>query len=145
MFTEQCKSLKDYAIPKELMFALVCKILNIKLEVPDNNQFNKKLNSLSLLYELTKILTNVYSEQSGLNAYAAFNVVTDLVSHQDHYKILPGYYFNVRSYFAKPTDWMEDFLNQTKVKTFFYTDYLKETIDSLERIKKHTELEWELN
>lgn len=145
LFTDQCLFLRNYPIPKELMFALVCQILNVNLQLPNNNQFNKKLNSLELLYELTKILTAVYAEQTGLNAYTAFNVVTDLVSHQDHYKILPGYYFNVRSYFAKPTDWMEDFTNKTKAKSFDYKDYLKETIDSLERIKQHTEFEWELN
>jgi hypothetical protein len=81
----------------------------------------------------------------GLNAYTAFNVLTDLVSHQDQYKNLTGYYFNVRSYFSKPTDWMDDFSTHTKEKTFIYNDYLKETIDRLERIRKHTGFEWELN
>lgn len=145
LFTEQCLFLKNYPIPKELMFALVCQILNVNLEVPDNRQFNKKLNSIMLLYELTKILTREYSKILGLNAYTVFNVATDFISHQDYYKILPGYYFNVRSYFAKPTDWMEDFTNKTKDKSFDYKDYLKETIDSLERIKKNTLFEWELN
>lgn len=145
LFANQCLSLRNYPIPKELMFALVCQILNINLEVPNNNQFNKKLNSLYLLYELTKTLTAVYSEQTGLNAYAAFNVVTDLVSHQDHYKILPGYYFNVRSYFAKTTDWMEDFTNSIKEGNLVYANYLKETIDSLERIRQQIGFDWELN
>ena len=145
LFADQCKSLKDYPIAKGLIFALVCQILNINLEVPDNNQFNKKLNSLELLYELTKILTNVYAEQSGLNAYTAFNVVTDLVSHMDHYKILPGYYFNVRSYFTKPTDWMEDFTKQITNKNFCFEEYLGKTIDSFQVVKKETRMEWMLN
>lgn len=145
LFTGQCLRLKDYAIPKELMFALVCQILNINLELPKDNQLKKKINSLQNLIELTKILTTRYTNELGSNAYTAFNVVTDLVSHQDQYKNLTGYYFNVRSYFSKPTDWMDDFSNSTKLESFVYADYLKETIDSLERIKKHTELEWELN
>ena len=145
LFTDQCKSLKDFEIPKELMFALVCQILNINLELPKDNQLKKKINSLQNLIELTKVLTSRYTNELGSNAYAAFNVVTDLVSHQDQYRNLTGYYFNVRSYFSKPTDWMDDFSNHTKVKSFVYTDYLKETIDRLERIRKHTELEWELN
>ena len=145
LFTDQCKSLKDYPIAKGLIYALVCQILNINLEVPDNNQFNKKLNSLELLYELTKILTNVYAEQSGLNAYTAFNVVTDLVSHMDHYKILPGYYFNVRSYFTKSTDWMEDFTKQITNKNFCFEEYLGKTINRLQIVKEKTQLEWMMN
>lgn len=145
LFTEHCKFLKNYKIPKELMFALVCQILDVKLELPKENQINKKLNSLQNLMELTNVLTKRYSDESGPDAYTAFNVVTDLVSHQDEYKNLTGYYFNVRSYFAKPTDWMEDFSTKIKGESFVYTEYLKDTIDSLERIKEHTELEWELN
>jgi len=145
LFADQCLSLKDYAIPKELMFALVCQILNINLELPKDNQLKKKINSLENLIELTKILTARYTCEVGSNAYAAFNVVTDLVSHQDQYRNLTGYYFNVRSFFAKPTDWMDEFSGRIKKGNLVYTNYLKETIDSLERIKKHTELEWELN
>ncbi|HZL11072.1 MAG TPA: DUF932 domain-containing protein [Prolixibacteraceae bacterium] len=145
LFTDQCKSLKDYPIPKELMFALVCQILNINLELPNKNQLKKKMNSLQNLIELTKILTIRYTKELGSNAYTAFNVVTDIVSHQDEYKNLTGFHFNVRSFFAKPTDWMDDFSNKAKVKSFVYEDYLKETIDSLERIRKHTELEWVVN
>jgi hypothetical protein len=145
LFTDQCMSLKNYAIPKEQMFALVCQILNINLELPKDNQLKKKINSLENLIELTKILTTRYTNEMGLNAYTAFNVLTDLVSHQDQYKNLTGYYFNVRSYFSKPTDWMDDFSTHTKEKTFIYNDYLKETIDRLERIRKHTGFEWELN
>ena len=132
-------------MPKELMFALVCHVLNINLELPEEKQIKKKINSLQNLIELTKILTTRYTNEVGLNAYAAFNMLTDLVSHQDQYKNLTGFYFNVRSFYAKPTDWMYDFSNQTKVKGFEYPNYLKETIDSLERIKQHTEFEWELN
>ena len=132
-------------MPKELMFALVCHVLNINLELPEEKQIKKKINSLQNLIELTRILTTRYTNEVGSNAYAAFNVLTDLVSHQDQYKNLTGFYFNVRSFYAKPTDWMYDFSNQTKVKGFEYPNYLKETIDRLVRIKQHTGFEWELN
>lgn len=145
IFSDQCKRLKDYQIPQELMFALVCQILNINLELPEEKQISKKINSLGNLIDLTKILTTGYISELGSNAYAAFNVVTDLVSHQDQYKNLTGYYFNVRSYFSKPTDWMEDFSNRVKQEKFVYNDYLKETVDRLERIRKETGFEWELN
>jgi hypothetical protein len=145
LFAGQCESLKDFAIPKELMFALVCQILNINLELPKDTQMKKKINSLENLIELTKILTARYTNELGSNAYAAFNVVTDLVSHQDQYKNLTGYYFNVHSYFAKPTDWMDEFSDSIKKGTLVYTEYLKDTIDRLERIKEQTDFEWELN
>ena len=145
LFADQCLSLKDYAIPKELMFALVCQILNINLELPHDNQMKKKINSLENLIELTKILTTRYTNELGSNAYAAFNVVTDLVSHQDQYKNLTGFYFNVRSFYSKPTDWMDEFSGKIADNNFGFDGYLKQTIDSLERIKKHTEFEWELN
>jgi hypothetical protein len=145
LFINQCLRLKDYAIPKEYMFALVCQVLNINLAVPDAKQISKKMNSLENLFELTKILTTRYTTEMGSNAYTAFNVLTDLVSHQDQYKNLTGYYFNVRSFYAKPTDWMDDFTTQTKEKSFVYNTYLKETIDRLARIKQNTAFEWELN
>lgn len=145
VFTDQCTSLKNYTMPKELMFALVCQILNVGLELPNESQFRKKMNSLENLVELTKVLTARYTNELGTNAYTAFNIVTDMVSHQDEYKNLTGYYFNVRSYFAKPTDWMDDFSAKLNDKTFVYTDYLKDTIDRLERIKKQTGFVWELN
>jgi len=145
LFKGQCENLKDYPIDQNLMFALICQILNINLELPKDNQIKKKINSLENLIELTKVLSARYTKEVGLNAYAAFNVVTDLVSNQDQYKNLTGFYFNVRSFYAKPADWMDDFSTHTKEQSFVYKDYLKETIDSLERIKKQTKLEWELN
>jgi hypothetical protein len=145
LFSSQCKILKNHAIPRELMFALVCQVLNINLEIPGNNQLVKKMKSLEYLYELTHNLTTEYSNQFGINAYTAFNVLTDLVSHQDQYKIFPGYYFNVRSYYTRPADWMDEFSDSIKKGSFVYADYLKETIDRLERIKEQTDFEWELN
>ena len=145
LFAGQCLSLKEYDIPKELMFALVCQVLNINLVLPEEKQIRKKINSLENLIELTKILTTRYTKEVGSNAYAAFNVLTDLVSHQDQYKNLTGYYFNVRSFYAKPTDWMDDFSSHTQKDNFIYEDYLKKTIESLDRIKKNTKFEWELN
>lgn len=145
LFTGQCKILKDYAIPQELMFALVCQILNVNLELPKDNQLKKKINSLQNLVELTKILTARYTNELGSNAYAALNVLTDLVSHQDQYKNLTGYYFNVRSYFSKPADWMDEFTKQITNKNFSFEEYLGETIDCLTDIIDKTQFDWIMN
>jgi hypothetical protein len=145
LFTDQCLSLKDYEIPKELMFALVCQILNVNLELPKDNQMKKKINSLQNLIELTKVLSARYTNEVGSNAYAAFNVVTDLISNQDQYKNLTGFYFNVRSFYAKPTDWMDEFSGKIADNNFGFDGYLKKTIDSLKVVKDKTKLEWMLN
>jgi hypothetical protein len=145
LFKNQCTSLKAYSFPPELMFALVCQILNINLELPKDNQMKKKINSLENLIQLTKVLTDRYTKEVGSNAYAAFNVVTDMVSHQDQYKNLTGYYFNVRSFYSKPTDWMDDFSGQIANDSFGFDGYLKKTIDSLKLVKDKTKLEWMLN
>jgi hypothetical protein len=127
------------------MFALVCQILNINLDLPKDNQLKKKINSLYNLIEVTKILTTRYTNEIGSNAYAAFNVVTDLVSHQDQYKNLTGYYFNVRSYYSKPTDWMHEFSSQISHQNFLFNEYIDKTIGNLEEFRKQTELDWMLN
>lgn len=145
LFAEQCRSLKSFDIPKELTFALVCQILNINLELPKDNQQKKKINSLQNLIELTKVLTSGYTKELGSNAYAAFNVMTDLVSHQDQYKNLTGFYFNVRSFYTKPADWMDDFSNKISSNSVIIEQYLGKTIENLENIKKQTKLEWMLN
>jgi len=145
LFIKQCQSLRNYKLPKELMIALVFQILNINLEIQNSKQFTRKLNYLHNLIELTKVLIERYSTDLGSNAYTAFNVMTDLVSHQDEYKNLTGYYFNVRSFYAKPADWMEDFSNKIIANSFAFEKYVGETIKRLESVKEQTKLEWMLN
>lgn len=144
-FIKQCQSLRQYELTTQLMIPLVFQVFNINLELPDNGQITKKLNSLYNLIELTRVLTERYSSNLGSNAYTAFNVMTDLVSHQDEYKNLTGYYFNVRSFYAKPADWMEDFLSKIADNSFKYDEYLGKTIEKLNNIKQNTQLEWMLN
>lgn len=68
LFADQCKSLRDFEIPKELMFALVCQILNVNLELPVEKQIRKKMNSLENLIILTQALTARYTHELGSNA-----------------------------------------------------------------------------
>ena len=145
LFIEQCKELRNYSMPKELMIALVFQILNINLELPGTKQMTKKLNYLHNWIEVVKVLTVRYFTELGSNAYAAFNVMTELVSHQDEYKNLTGFYFNVRSFYSKPADWMDDFSNKINDNGFAVEEYLEKTIKSLEIVKKQTKLEWMLN
>jgi hypothetical protein len=145
LFIEQCKSLRKYDLPKQLMIPLVFQILNINLELPEVRQMTKKVNYLHNLIEVVKVLTDRYFTELGSNAYSAFNVMTELVSHQDEYKNLTGFYFNVRSFYTKPADWMDDFSNKISTNSVVIAEYLGKTIKSLERIKEQTQLEWMLN
>jgi hypothetical protein len=127
------------------MVALVFQILNIKFDLSLAHQDIKKINYLKNWIELIKMLSKRYFDELGSNAYAAFNVVTDLVSHQEEYKNITGYSFDVRSFYIKPTDWMESFLQKSATRDFDYEEYLEKTIANLRGLKRQTQLEWMLN
>jgi len=136
IFEKQCTQLRDFKLHPNLMFALVCKIMNVNLELPDKKQRKKKLNYLENLNSIIKVLTAKYNREIGMSTYTALNVVTDLVSHQNVYKNLTGYYFNVRSFYARPTEWIEDFTKQIKGVNFELKGYLNDTINSLDEMRK---------
>jgi hypothetical protein len=140
-FKRQCIGLQGFLISRKYMFPLVCKVLNINLEQPHKNQLKKKIEILRNIKEVIVGLTKRYFDELGDNAYAAFNVVTDLVSRQDEYKNLTGYYFNVRSFYARPTDWMEDFSKIITDTKFDFQSYLKPIIEDLEKFKDQSLLD----
>lgn len=144
-FRGQCEELKNISVPKELVFAFVCQILGVNLTLPEKKQFPKKLTYLKNLYNRVKILTDLYFNLLGSNAYAVFNVVTDLVSHEEEYKNFTGYYLSVRSFFARPTSWMVDFLVKHNQPEFDINIYIEKTTENLELIKDYSGFVWYLN
>ncbi|MEI6140102.1 MAG: DUF932 domain-containing protein [Mariniphaga sp.] len=145
IFKSQSQKLRDYEIEKILLVPLVFQVLNINLELPEEKSVTKKLNNLENLIRKIGQLTDIYFKLTGANAYSALNVMTDLVSHQNDYKNLMGYYFNVRSFYTKPSDWMLDFAQKIDQKPVNMVEYLKNTIIKLEDIKEKTDLDWVLN
>jgi len=145
LFKEQCGRLREFDFPRELMVPLVFKSLNVNLDVPNYNQINQKIKQLQTLIDVTNEITPTYFGSMGDNAYAAFNVLTDLVSHQDVHHCLPGYYLHVRSYYAKPTFWMGNFTQAIKDQNFKITSYFRNTISKLNNLKEQINFEWELN
>ncbi len=145
IFTNQCTWLNKYKLNHKLMFALVCHILKINLNLLDNQQLNKKLHQLESLYKLVTSLTNLYNFNLGVNGYTVLNVVSDIVSHQNEYKNLPGFYFNVRSFYARPTDWMEEFAGKIEKGNVNMDEYLEPTTKFLIDIQKQTGFKWQLN
>ena len=141
-FKEQCNQLRKFEIPEERMFPLLCHILRINLNVPERKQALKKLNYLGRLLAKVNELTEHYKITLGMNAYTTFNVATDLVSHNDDYNVFPGYYLHVRSFFARPTDWMEEFINKANQNEVYLDELLNPTISKLENLKIETGFSW---
>lgn len=144
-FIKHCMLLRNCILPGELTFAFVCHIMKLNLDLPEYPHRTRKLNKLDDLYNLTKTLTNQYCTGKTVNAYTLLNVVTDIVSHQNDYKNLTGYYFNVRSFYTKPADWMEEFSEAIKEKSFSPVKYLEPTVNALKQIENNTGFEWRLN
>ncbi len=145
LFKKQCTLLREYDIPKEMMFALVCQILKLNLKLPDNNQYNRKIKNLQNLFKNVNDLTANYANNGTVNAYTTLNIVSDLVSHQNVYKNLTGFHFNVRSFYARPTDWIEEFTREIVNHNFDLNQYLKPTSTVLDVIENELGFKWRMN
>jgi len=145
LFRSQCIILREYAIPKEMMFALVCQIMKLNLKLPDNNQYKRKIKNLQNLFNNVNDLTSIYANNGAVNAYTTLNIVSDLVSHQNVYKNLTGFHFNVRSFYARPSVWMEDFTREIVKNNFDLNKYLKPTSTILDEIEKELGFKWRMN
>jgi hypothetical protein len=145
IFINQCTQLNNYKLDHKLMFALTCHILKINLNLLDNQQLTKKLLQLESLFKLVTKLTNLYKVNSDVNGYTLLNVLSDIVSHQNEYKNLPGFYFNVRSFYARSTDWMEEFAGKIEKGNVNMDEYLEPTTKFLIDIEKQIGFKWQLN
>ncbi len=145
LFTKNCNQLREFPIPRKLMFAMVCQILQMKIEQPVKSQLSRKMNQLDNLLNIVKALTGKYSANNNVNGYTALNVVSDLVSHQSDYKNLAGFYFNIKSFYTRPTVWMEEFTSITQVQNFDLDRYLEPTVIALTEIEKELGFKWQLN
>lgn len=145
LFTDQCAKLALCKFPKEMIVPLIFQALNVNLELPGESQIIQKLKNLNNLVTTIRDLTDLYFGAIGDNTYAVLNVMTDLISHQDLLKCLPGYYLHVRSYYTKPTAWMDDFSNKMDANGFAFDKYLSKTIVSLNNFNEKTKFEWSMN
>lgn len=142
IFESQCNRLRYYNLSRRDMFPLLCHILKINLKVPDKKKILSKAMNLEKLNKIVLEQSAEYEKLNGLNAYTAFNVATDIVSHNDHYKVIPGYYFNVRTFFSRPTVWMEDFSEKIMQRDFSLEKYLESTQKKLAEFSEETGFRW---
>jgi len=145
LFAEHCKTLNEIPIPQEKMFPLACKIFNVNLNPPDRRNLLRKIQQLSTFKETVDKLSTIYAKDLGENAYAVLSIVSDIVSHQNAQKIFPGFYLNVRTYYALPTDWMNDFVRLNTGGGFEMDEYLKPIIDDLDKMKTTIGFDWREN
>jgi hypothetical protein len=141
-FGEQCERLRSVPIPFDDMFPLLCMALKINLRIPTEKQIQNRAEQLKKFRFLVLEQTRCYEEPLGLNAYTAFNIATDLVSHNDRYQVFPGYSFNIRSFFTRPAGWMEDFIAKTRNPEFKLQEYLSPAVDGLNEWGKITGFQW---
>jgi hypothetical protein len=130
-FITHLHNLKRFHIPKTQVFPMLCKALNLNYNFDDTNKpfgksdYEKFLN----LKETSATLTKEYFEKNGENAFAAFNVITDIVSHQDYYQNLPNYSIRSNGYYQKISSWMRDYTEEAEKRDFslekYLSDYLK--------------------
>lgn len=135
-FRDWCDLLKSYPLSMESFFPLLCMILCINLEAPAPKQFRHKKETLNKIHTWVKHQIRNYQEILGMNAYTAFILSTDLVSHNSQYNVLPGYYVNIRSYFTRPTTWMVKFTRNIRQNDFSLEEYLSSTIQKINAIHK---------
>lgn len=145
IFSEHCQQLAAVSVPAELMFPLVCRMLNINLGLPEKRQFLKKLKYLDELYRTVNNLTSFYTNEKDPNGYDALSVISDLVSHQDQYKSLMGYYLNTRSWFVKPADFMDELTTKSRNAGFDLGDMLKDTIRQIMKLQDFLGMKWMMN
>lgn len=127
-FITKMLSLKKFNIPKSKHFPLICKCLGIKRpKVNGSTEIDERIEQQFQKLKLdSSELTTQYVNVDGETAYSLFNVITDLVSHQEDYNNIPYYSLRPGSYSFKPTEWIEEFVNEIEKRTFDLEKYLGE-------------------
>ncbi len=142
-FVGYMKNLQRFYISPKHIVPLICKILNFEFELGDGlkkdafninrdkaKQIEKDRADFNELKSVIHNLSETYFNEMGHNAYAAFNIVTDLISNE-HKNVSKFNKFALHStsYYYKPTEWLFDFIKKIEKTDFdiheYLNDYLK--------------------
>jgi hypothetical protein len=138
----QCQEISKIQIPKEMMFPLVCHILNINLDIPGDNAIVQKHKRSDSLFGSVNDLVERYCNNKEPVGYDALSVVSDLVAHQDEYKNLAGYHLNTLSYYKKPAtlvDWLGGLKEKDPVEI---EQLLNPTIQKISKLQEYFDVKW---
>ncbi|MFN4298771.1 MAG: DUF932 domain-containing protein [Thermaurantimonas sp.] len=138
-FINNIRKLRDFKVENKFVMPLVCKIFSLNFKSVNEHKNDDSFNSTSAeikanndevkLNELKYVvnnLTNKYFREIGDNAYAVFNIVTDLVSNeQEGFRLLKKFNSISNSLLSQPGKWFEEFSEKISSPTFRLEDYLK--------------------
>ncbi len=120
-FVAYMKNLKRFYVDPRYIVPLVCKVFGFHFRSDD------KFNRLTDLQAAVYRSANHYFAELGHNAYAAFNVFTDLLSSDlDQAALFINFSLHSPSYYYKPTEWLYDFIERIQSTDFDMEKYLKE-------------------
>ncbi len=131
-FIAYMKNLKRFYFAPRYILPLVCKVLGFDFHL-DNGQGSlssnntKELGQFEELKGVVESVSGKYFNEIGHNAYAAFNVITHIISNE-HHKISKFKNFSLHStsYYYKPTEWIHDFIEKIDKPEFDIEKYLKD-------------------
>ncbi len=133
-FISHMLNLKRFFLPKKYIFPIVCKALTLNYEpktsegllFPDPilSTQGRILEEGRKLRDLSNSLVITYAEKLGENAYTAFNVITDILSHQEDYKIIQNYAMRTRGLNTSLLGWIQKFTEEAEKRDFKIEDYL---------------------
>lgn len=122
IFRSYTEKLEDYEVPEKFVFPIVCKALETKFDI-DNQDREKQEREKNRLNDFKKGVDNLtkdYYRQLGSNAYAVLNIISDIASHQK-YKAQSL----MIDYLQKRTgSWLENFATVIRSENFDFETYL---------------------
>lgn len=127
-FVNHLLNLKRFYVPKSNFFPMLCKALDLKFNFENhNNPFAKKqMDNFINLKNDVKLLAEEYVKKDGENAFAAFNVMTDIISHDQHNVYLSNYSLRAHGYYQKISEWMRSYIEAAEKRDFKLIEYLKD-------------------
>jgi hypothetical protein len=137
-FISHMLNLKRFFLPKKYIFPLLCKALNLnyepkkketsKLALFENEVVSNTLDEGRQILMLSNKLAKTYADEFGENAYAAFNVITDILSHQEEYNSLQNYATRAKGLNSKLAEWLQNFTEEAEKRNFDIEKYLEKEL-----------------
>jgi len=119
-FIENMHNLKRFYVPRNVVFPLVCHAFGLPSPLrPDRTAGQEKF--LADFAGAVAKLRDKYFAELGDNAYAAFNVLTDLATRPD---VFPSEESVVHSFQKKSGAWIREFTTAIEQRSFSFESYL---------------------
>lgn len=116
-FISSLYNLKRFYVKSDYFTPITLKALNIK-----EQSYTGKEQQFGNIVSIVEGLTINYINKDGENAYALFNVMSDLVSNRPGDII--GYHLAPNSYYKKLSNWMLSFASSMESRDFTFERYL---------------------